>query len=491
MSEVEDLSNEKIAWWKMGGNTDSQGILMDQIATAPLVMSFLALSAAIIVLAEEDAGCKDLDDEESCDGTVWGVKPSSIVTLTNGIMGILSALAMPIAGAIVDYTSKRKSLGYWSAMLIIFINFLQIFVRYSWQMTVISGLLGPVLFFFHTILVMAYYPRISQDHHVLAQHISKFDSVKYVCNVTFLVILLVVATAFNAEEVDTAIVGQVLSVVISLPLMHFGWKRLSEVPSLSKIPEGSSMLFQGFKKLYQTRKQINKTNKPLKWFMRSIIFGAPAMTSFVFVGPSFTIEFMDFDAGQNIAVVIALTLSAVPGALICRKMFTWKNPLFTCRFFQLLAFISSFICAALVTDEDDIVPLFIYVCLLGCCIGGYFTAESALFACVIPRDQEAELMGYYMFASRVCIWLPPIIFTIANESDADLNKAMVLVHSPSLIFFLLSLPMGSFEDVVAASSAHKQVRKATMDVSAKEDSESDEVESNAVDKDLEVEISEK
>lgn len=81
MSEVEDLSTKKIAWWKMSGNTDSQAILMDQIATAPLVMSFLALSAAIIVLAEEDAGCKDLDDEDSCDGTVWGVKPSSIVTL--------------------------------------------------------------------------------------------------------------------------------------------------------------------------------------------------------------------------------------------------------------------------------------------------------------------------------------------------------------------------------------------------------------------------
>ena len=77
-----------------------------------------------------------------------------------------------------------------------------------------------------------------------------------------------------------------------------------------------------------------------------------------------------------------------------------------------------------------------------------------------------------------------------NENDADLNKAMVLVHTPSLLFFLLSLPMGGFEDVVAASSAHKQVRKTTMDVSAKEDSESDEVESKVVDKDLEVEVSE-
>ena len=58
--------------------------------------------------AEESVGCENLNDDEDCDEKVWGVKPSSIVSLTNGVMGILGAFFMPISGAVSTYYSSEE-----------------------------------------------------------------------------------------------------------------------------------------------------------------------------------------------------------------------------------------------------------------------------------------------------------------------------------------------------------------------------------------------
>ena len=92
-------------------------------------------------LVEDDVGCGDLDDNESCEETVWGVKPSSITTFSTGISGLLGVVFMPICGAITDYTPNRRKWGMISAFVIIVINAIQIFVgKDTWEMLVVAAM---------------------------------------------------------------------------------------------------------------------------------------------------------------------------------------------------------------------------------------------------------------------------------------------------------------------------------------------------------------
>lgn len=91
-------------------------------------MSNIFLSTAIIQLAQERAGCLDEEGEviEDCDGKAYGFSPASFVSNIAVIAGVLSALFMPLIGAMVDYTEYRRAVGAGSALVMVLIQIVQI-----------------------------------------------------------------------------------------------------------------------------------------------------------------------------------------------------------------------------------------------------------------------------------------------------------------------------------------------------------------------------
>ena len=83
-------------------------------------MSNVFLSRSLIKLAENEA-LQSCEDEgivaDDCELTVYGFRPSSLVTNIAVIAGLLAAFLLPIVGAIVDYTDHRKLVGGISAAL--------------------------------------------------------------------------------------------------------------------------------------------------------------------------------------------------------------------------------------------------------------------------------------------------------------------------------------------------------------------------------------
>ena len=95
-------------------------------------MSNIFLSTALIYLASEEVGCvEEVDGQmkatENCDEKVFGVfRPAALITNIATVSGLLSALFMPVAGAIIDYTSHRKTTGVVSAQILTLIQIVQI-----------------------------------------------------------------------------------------------------------------------------------------------------------------------------------------------------------------------------------------------------------------------------------------------------------------------------------------------------------------------------
>ena len=129
-ADDDSRSRSRCQWCQLDGNKDAQAILLDQVASSPLLLTFYFVSIAIIAIAEERAGCEDVDDDDyECEEKFWGVKPSSLTTLINTFVAITSAFLMPIFGALVDYTAHRKKIGYSTAALIILLELMQLCIQ--------------------------------------------------------------------------------------------------------------------------------------------------------------------------------------------------------------------------------------------------------------------------------------------------------------------------------------------------------------------------
>eukprot|EP00816_Leptocylindrus_hargravesii_P010146 CAMPEP_0196818148 /NCGR_PEP_ID=MMETSP1362-20130617/64222_1 /TAXON_ID=163516 /ORGANISM="Leptocylindrus danicus, Strain CCMP1856" /LENGTH=487 /DNA_ID=CAMNT_0042196117 /DNA_START=13 /DNA_END=1476 /DNA_ORIENTATION=- len=448
-------------WYQFDGSKNAQNLFLDSLAQAPIVMSFLALSIAILELAERDAGCDDLKDDEECEETVYGIKPSSVVTLSNGVMSILAAVFMPACGAICDYTPYRRQVGYWSAMFLVILNAIQVsIVSGAWEISVLAAMASPWLFSLHQLVHYAYYPSLTDSNHdQLVSYVARFDSGKYLANVLFLIIVFGVSAGFNMDAIGVATFGQILSLILSTPMFHYAWTNLTNVPNVAEKPEGEWYITAGFRKLRRTSKEVSAQNPPLKWFYITTLFGNPSMASIVLIGPTFYREHMNFSPSENIFATTIITLCAFPGAMLAKFLCQKKTVLWSMRFFLLSSIATAFFCAAVIDGPDKEAAAYIYSCIIGVVIGGYLTSETAFFPTLVPPDQEAELSGVYFFMIRVLLWLPPVMFTAANERSVSMNKAMLLVQTLSLIAFLISFKIGSAQYIQEKGNAYKSSRQ--------------------------------
>lgn len=127
-------------------------------------MSNIFLSTAIVYLAEDQAGCLDEDGEtiEDCEGEVYGFKPASFVANIAVVAGVLSALFMPLIGAMVDCTDHRRTVGVVSVVLIMLIQVAQIgTVADTWFIMTCFQAVAGFLYQVQILAIYAYLPDMS------------------------------------------------------------------------------------------------------------------------------------------------------------------------------------------------------------------------------------------------------------------------------------------------------------------------------------------
>ena len=89
----------------------------------------------------------------------------------------------------------------------------------------------------------------------------------------------------------------------------------------------------------------------------------------------------------------------------------------------------------------------------GMCLGWLQPQNTSSYVPLIPRNQEAEMMGLYILACQMFSWLPPTVFTVMNE----LQLSMYYGVGSLAIYFLISMVclymVGDYQSVVNAAAA--------------------------------------
>jgi len=467
---------------------EATGWAMDSVGRGPLNQVGSYVGTAILRLAMKEAGCRTSD----CTNKTHGFKPSSLLTTTTTIIGIISAILMPIVGSVVDHTPYRRMVGVVSGFFAVGFIGAQIFLNEdNWFGMLIVDAAQTFAFLIHTTAVFAYLPDLSLDEDILSHYTSRFNVRQYIGQ--FIYVSLVIATG-EARGTDRTINSTVqtandaagIAFGSGVLFVGYAWTFLfRDRPPLTQVPEGSTLLTAGFSRIGKTSKIVWKNYRHLRWFMASLLFSPEAGAGVVLsIAVTFLTVFMKFTAIEIAKASLCLMVGNVIGSLFAKWITKLINPLNSYRLGLTFLGASIGLSSLVFTGPERRDAVYGFAGMWGVSMGWTYPSQRILFCTLIPKGQETEYMGLFVFTGQILGWLPSLIFTAMNENDVDIRWGLGLVGIFCVTAVIFTLPMGSYEEacrivaedsreklkeVVEATSKH--MRSADMDKKSGDQSE--------------------
>ena len=86
------------------------------------------------------------------------------------------------------------------------------------------------------------------------------------------------------------------------------------------------------------------------------------------------------------------------------------------------------IIGAFILKEGFEIIAYIWGFVIGNGLGWFYPTQNLCFSLLLPRGQEAELSGFYVYCTQILGWLPPLIFSIMVESNIDQKYGILVVQ---------------------------------------------------------------
>lgn len=391
--------------------------------------------------------------------TIYGMKPSSVLTVASLIVNITAGVTMPFVGALVDHTDHRKIMGTVSAFIMTVSVAVQIAINEdTWLAAYIFEIIGGYFLIMHQVCTMAYLPDLTHDSSEMGHYTARFMINQYFIQSIFTLIIIVVSSNWKYKEQDiisstiaTARLSAGMATGIGAILLTYAWTFLfRKRPKLREVPEGSNIFTTGFRQIAVTTKLVFKNYRALRWFMCALLFSPEAGAGVVLsIAVTFLTFFVRMTVTEIAAVSIVMLFCNVPGALISRYMCQKINPLNSFRCAEIFYATVNGLIAGTVTGPERKNLVYLYAALAGLAFGWMFPSQRTLTVAIIPKGKETEMMGLISFFGQILGWLPALLFTIMNENGVDMRWGMSIVTYFLLTSCALTFLCGSYEDAVA------------------------------------------
>jgi len=302
----------------------------------------------------------------------------------------------------------------------------------------------------------AYLPDIGRkvEDHIMTTFTSKFTMLQFTGQAAFLVLVIVLSVALGLNDVVTAQVSQGLNVLILIPGFAIAWRMMPRVPQRRELSAGKSLITAGFFQNWKTFKGINTHyGKGLRWFLIGNVFASAGADAFTTVSITFLTEILKF-SGTEVGLTFFIALiGTLPGSAIATLVSKKTNPItsFKCL---LLFFSAVTVAGAFVLHGPEMkMVAYFFALLWGVCLGWFYPTAALIFSLSLPKGQESELTGFWIYSSQIVVWLPPLIFTLMNESGVHMKYGVMSLIIFFLIGFVFVCLMEPWESI--REDAHK------------------------------------
>lgn len=274
-----DTTEARIPWWYphrrnpvYHGNTEALGFALDAVGRS---VGFIGaagfLGTALLKLAKEAAGC---DTSSECDGRVYGIRPSSLLTTYTIVVGLVSAALLPFMGAVVDYTAHRRLVGRVTSTALCVLMVPQIFVNENtWVAVAVLQIAVAFAGWAQTMVSHAYLPELTNVEERLNEYTQSFTVITFTSMVLYLAGVIAIAYGWGLGDVGTAQLGIAVGLLVMICFLYLAWGTLFQKrPPVRALPQGQSLWAAGFLQLYHTVKHIYRNLPGLRWFYISVAF---------------------------------------------------------------------------------------------------------------------------------------------------------------------------------------------------------------------------
>lgn len=386
--------------------------------------------------------------------TYWGMSGEALFSILIGMGSIVLLLAMPILGAVADYTNAKKRflrnfafVGAAFALLIAFVPDGQVLLFLIIVVVSQFGFVAANVFY------DGFLPEIATDD-TIDQVSSKGFALGYLGGGLYLLFALILILLSSDEP------GATLNETFAARIAIFGsgiwWIAFSFV-SLAKLPaDGTGGAKRslgeyasiGFSRTIETMKKLREFPQLLMFVVAFIIYNSGIGTVIAISGP-YAEDTLGLELETIALAFLIVQFIAVGGAFmlgaLANRIGPKRSVLITLVVWIGVAVMAYFL------PEGSATGFLALAAVIGFVLGGVQALSRSLYGTMIPEEASAEFFGFYSVFSKLS-GIGPLIFGLVSVTTGSGRAAILSIA----LFFIVGLIMLARVDVDEARASRDQ-----------------------------------
>jgi UMF1 family MFS transporter len=396
------------------------------------------LFAPYLIAIAEKAACGYVgDDNRDCNqdlsilglAVAPGALPAYIVTFST----LLSAVLLPLLGAIADRTENKKGLlaGFaWTGAA--FASLLFFCTGDNWQIGAVAVIGANLCLGASTVFNDAILPLISEEHE-RDRVSSRGWAWGYLGGGILLTANLVLVQGHDAFGLDKG-----AAVRLSMLSAAIWWAAFTFIPyrGLKNRPPEHVTVVEGglikasFGQLWATLKDMRNYPMALT-FLAAYLFFNDGIQTVIATSSTYGEKQLGFGTSVLIATILMVQFVAFFGALVfgrAAQRYGAKQVILVGLVVWMLI-----VTVALFLPEKSLVPFLVMGLAIGVVLGGTQALARSYFSLLIPRGREAEFFSFYHAMDRGTSWFGTLTFGLVYQLTGSYRPAVFAL----IIFFVV------------------------------------------------------
>ena len=390
----------------------------------------------MITVAGRAAGCGDSADD-TCDKTVsvlgLHVAAGSLPFYLTSAATITSAVVLPIVGAMVDRSSRKKLHMAGFAWAGAFCASLLFFMRgESWQLAAVAIMLSSVLAGCSLVSYYAILCDISTEEE--RDHVSSRGwAFGYLGGGLLLLVNLAIVLGHDAVGVDKE-----LAVRLSLLSAAVWWAGFTIIPfvrlrdhaPVDVVATTGGLWARSFGQLFATLRELRRYPMTLT-FLLAYVFYNDGIQTVIYAASTYGSKQLKFGDSVLIATILLIQFVAFGGALYFGRLAA-RHGAYKAILWGTFAWMAIVVVAMFLPAKN--VALFLAVGVaIGIVLGGTQALSRSFFSLLIPRGREGEYFALYNAFERGTSWFGVLLFGVVFQVTGSYRPAIVSL----VVFFVL------------------------------------------------------
>lgn len=400
----------------------------------------------LIAIAEEAA----VDDRVSVLGV--GIAPGSLPSFIITASTLISAVALPLLGAVADRTARKKDLlagfawaGAAAAAMLFFVT------GDNWQLGAIAFIVANFCFGAASVFNDSILPLIS-DEDERDRVSSRGWAWGYAGGGLLLAVNFVVVSFHDTFGLDEGLAVRLsmLSAAVWWAAFTFiPFRRLSNHPPQAVVPETGGLVLRSFGQLAHTLKDLRNYPVALT-FLLAYLFFNDGIQTVIASASIYGVEELGFEQGTVLGIYLVVQFVAVAGAIGFGRL-AGRYGARQVILGGLVAWMV-IITAALFLPEEQLLPFLAVGIAIGLVLGGTQALARSYFSLLIPRGKEAEYFSFYHAMDRGTSWFGTLVFGLVYQFSGSYRPAIFALIGFFVIGGLLLLKVDTARGIREAGN---------------------------------------